>query len=120
MQTCDMKKHMKANHNKFSKKECTVCGKMFMKNHVLEAHLKTHNEIQPFFCDMCDKKFYSKWRLEKHISGHNINKFCHYYNNQKFCPYEEIGLSSATKFQLSVCPQSAQIFSVSIVIVIIK
>ena len=62
-----------------------------MTNHELEAHLKTHNEIQPFFCDMCDKKFYSKWRLEKHISGHNINKFCHYYNNQKFCPYEEIG-----------------------------
>ena len=82
-----MKKHIKDIHVKFIRKECTVCGKGFTKNHELEAHLRTHNEIQPFICDLCDNQFYSKMRLKKHISGHNTNKFCHYYNNQKFCPY---------------------------------
>ena len=34
-----------------------------------------------------------KWRLKKHTDGHNnkSQKYCHYYNNDKSCPYEEIG-----------------------------
>ena len=62
-----------------------------MENHLLEAHLKTHNEMQPFSCDKCEKKFYLKWRLEKHRGSHYTKKLCHYYNNQKACPYEDIG-----------------------------
>ena len=91
MQEYDMKKHVKANHGKSYEKKCIVCGKSFLENHELETHLKTHKEIQPFSCDMCEKKFYLKWRLEKHRSGHYTNTFCHYFNNQKLCPYEDIG-----------------------------
>ena len=91
MQTCDMNKHVKAKHGKLCQKKCKVCGKSFMENHELEAHLKTHNEMQPFSCDKCEKKFYLKWRLEKHRGSHYTKKLCHYYNNQKACPYEDIG-----------------------------
>ena len=51
MQTYDLKKHIKANHDKFLKKEYNVCGKTFMQNHELKSHLKTHSEIQPHSCD---------------------------------------------------------------------
>ena len=30
IQICDMKKHMKENHEKFLRKECIVCGKTFI------------------------------------------------------------------------------------------
>ena len=33
----------------------------------------------------------SKWRLRKHVSGHQGKIFCHYFNNRKNCPYEELG-----------------------------
>ena len=44
-------------------------------------------------CDDCGKVFYFKWRLKKHKEMHtdkNVKK-CHYFNNDKICPYEEIG-----------------------------
>ena len=43
--------------------------------------------------DHCDKTFVLKWRLKKHLEVHskNITKHCHYYNNEKLCPYEKIG-----------------------------
>ena len=38
------------------------------------------------------KHFYVNWRLKKHIASHNeSNKFCHYFNNDKVCPFEEVG-----------------------------
>ena len=34
-----------------------------------------------------------KWRLDKHEKAHTLEniKFCHYFNNEKNCPYEEVG-----------------------------
>ena len=34
-----------------------------------------------------------KWRLEKHKKQHEVEvvKYCHFYNNNKFCSYEELG-----------------------------
>ena len=58
----------------------------------MENHIKSHNKINPFKCDTCDKEFFVKWRLEKHTQGHReTRKYCHYYNNDKYCPYDEIG-----------------------------
>ena len=41
----------------------------------------------------CDKTFVLKWRLRKHLEGHSkdCGKFCHYFNNEKVCPFEKIG-----------------------------
>ena len=42
----------------------------------------------------CPKKdFHLEWRLNKHKASHQFEtgKNCHYYNNKKHCPYEDIG-----------------------------
>ena len=87
-------------------KKCKVCDETFDQTFKLELHLKTH-EVETFKCERCDKKFQLKWRLEKHRKGHEMLnvKFCHYFNNQKPCPYDEIGCmysheqSEACRFQ---------------------
>ena len=36
-------------------------------------------------------KNHSFLRLNKHKSVHRTKKYCHYYNNDKECPFEELG-----------------------------
>ena len=52
-----------------------------------------HGMEQPYHCDICEKKFLLKWRMIKHKKIHteNSHRACHYFNNKKECPYEEIG-----------------------------
>ena len=58
----------------------------------MEEHLEHHGNERPFKCSICDKGFYLKWRMEKHTSDHRVDiKFCHYYNNDKPCPYDKVG-----------------------------
>merc|ERR1712082_511832 len=58
----------------------------------LELHMKSHDNINPFKCDICDKDFLMKWRLQKHVMAHKgPRKHCHYFNNSKVCPYEQVG-----------------------------
>jgi hypothetical protein len=85
-----LKVHIKENHPKEIK--CNMCDEKFDQTFKLENHLKKH-EVETFNCEKCEKTFYLKWRLEKHKTIHeNINiKFCHYFNNSKLCPFEEIG-----------------------------
>ena len=67
----------------------------FRENHMLEAHMaNVHNHEKSHKCDICGAKFYlTKWRPQKHMTTHEGNKtrFCHYYNNNKSCPFFEIG-----------------------------
>ena len=44
-------------------------------------------------CEKCEKTFSLRWRLKKHQESHDKAnaRFCHYFNNEKICPYEEIG-----------------------------
>ena len=75
--------------------KCLSCEKTFQKNCELETHIKTsHKEMIKYDCDKCDQKFILKWRLLKHESIHSNNsavKKCHYFNNNKTCPFEENG-----------------------------
>ena len=52
-----------------------------------------HVSSEKFQCGKCHKTFVLKWRLSKHQEIHdNLSvKKCHYFNNKKFCPFEEIG-----------------------------
>ena len=55
--------------------------------------MKQHTEEQLNPCDVCGKYFYMKWRLNKHKQLHD-NKpktKCHYFNNGKVCPFDEVG-----------------------------
>lgn len=85
-----LKEHLQKKHPKNYK--CDQCGEVFDNSWKLELHLKCHGNVKPFGCDLCGKEFYFKWRLEKHISDHKEKrKCCHYFNNYKPCPYEEVG-----------------------------
>lgn len=87
----NLKDHNKKHHPKVI--SCTKCKETFDESWKLEIHMKSHTTIKLFSCDHCAQSFYVEWRLEKHIKMHSTKKmtFCHYFNNNKVCPYEEIG-----------------------------
>lgn len=94
--SCSSTKSSKSNNseNSLQKVKCKICEDTFDKNWELETHIKTnHDSVEKFECDQCSKRFVLEWRLKKHQGihiGQNIKR-CHFFNNQKTCPYEEIG-----------------------------
>ena len=87
-----LKKHIKETHP--SKIECQKCDKVFTKNCQLEVHIKNQHDIEKeYTCELCDKTFVLKWRFLKHQESHTdpTRRKCHYFNNEKDCPYEKIG-----------------------------
>ena len=85
-----MSDHIRKHHPKLH--NCDNCDEKFNDSWRLELHKKTHKNITPLKCNICEKHFYVNWRLKKHIASHNeSNKFCHYFNNDKVCPFEEVG-----------------------------
>ena len=97
----EIKKHKVLKHGRT--KKCNVCNEQFNQNWQLEEHLVLHQTEKAYKCDECDKSFYLEWRMNKHKEGHaSIDlKFCHYFNNNKHCPYENI----ACKFQHKDSPK---------------
>ena len=85
-----LKKHVAECHPK--QINCDKCPETFDQHWKLEEHAKTHSGEKPYQCNICDKSFILQWRLKKHIQGHEQRnvKFCHYYNNNKVCKFEEI------------------------------
>ena len=74
--------------------ECNLCEESFNLFSNLENHIKkAHEDYQQFKCDQCEKTFVLKWRLRKHMNLHNksISHPCHYFNNGKKCPFEDLG-----------------------------
>ena len=72
---------------------CNICDKKFETRWKLESHLKEHDILKESKCDICNKEFFLKWRLDQHSKGHSEEnrKFCHFFNNGKYCTYEENG-----------------------------
>ena len=74
--------------------KCSLCDRKFDIFWELERHIKDSHEIHNTFkCDKCEKEFVLKWRLKKHeiIHSNKISCHCHYFNNGKHCPFEELG-----------------------------
>ena len=87
----DIKKHINLYHPK--QISCELCDMIFCKSWEYETHLETHTKTKDKKCTVCDKEFYLEWRYRQHMNVHeNPNiKNCHYYNNNKVCPYEPVG-----------------------------
>ena len=79
---------------------CDICDKSFNASFGLEVHIKEeHDDGKKFKCDTCSKDFFVEWRFKKHVKGHTAanQKFCHFFNNAKHCPYEEYGCKFSHK-----------------------
>ena len=52
-----------------------------------------HEKHSTLKCDQFDKEFVLRWRLKKHMRLHTESnvKHCHYFNNDKDCPFEVLG-----------------------------
>ena len=87
----NLKLHMRESHPKSF--NCIICAESFEKSSDMELHLKENHSSPEFTCDQCDKSFVLKWRLKKHLEIHmkSSAKSCHYFNNGKNCPYENVG-----------------------------
>ena len=68
--------------------ECDECERKFKKESRLEKHKKTHEKFE---CGDCDKVFKKELTLDRHITAahENITLFCHYFNNEEDCPFED-------------------------------
>ena len=101
------KKHNLETHPQQIK--CKNCDKVFKKNCELELHVRSqHERVNEFKCDVCDKCFVLKWRLLKHQHNHleHGRKKCHYFNNGKICPFDDIGCMFAHE-QSELCKYDA-------------
>ena len=89
-----LKEHRMLSHPR--KIECKHCDEYFYEVWKLEHHMKKHEGLKKFICEKCEKEFHIEWRLKKHREVHEQQtKKCHYFNNSKTCPYEEIGCKFA-------------------------
>ena len=97
--------------------KCKMCTKSFHRFADLENHIKSdHDKHQNFKCDLCGKCFVLNWRLSKHMRLHTEEnvRHCYYFNNDKICPYEELGCKFlhaeanichfGTKCKRTLCP----------------
>ena len=87
-----LKSHIKVCHP--AQIKCVECEKTFNINADLEMHIEEyHEKSEQHKCNQCGKNFVLKWRLKKHLEAHSNgnNRFCHFFNNGKTCPYEKIG-----------------------------
>ena len=94
----NVRRHTSSNLNRSELwKSCKLFDEKCSLNSDLEDHMsKKHEASKQFKCDDCGKYFHLMWRLRKHQLIHNtgereVLKYCHYFNNGKECPYEEIG-----------------------------
>ena len=84
-----LKEHKEEHNSCQGEHQCEECEKRFKKEEQLEAHKKTvHKKYE---CDECEKIFDFEGNLEKHrqAAHEDVELFCHYFNNDKDCPYEE-------------------------------
>ena len=83
----DLQDHKKAEQSCGDEFRCDKCDKSFKSEKDQKVHKKTHGN---FKCEKCEYEFDVPELLEKHVSAvHGRMKiFCHYFNNEKDCPFE--------------------------------
>ena len=87
----NLKYHINTRHPKMVM--CNICDVPFKENHEIELHMESvHQRKRQFECDKCDMSFHLQWRLRKHMELHGEAKTrkCHYYNNNKLCPFQRV------------------------------
>ena len=84
----EFQKHKQENKSCHGTFQCDECEKTFKIKQQLEDHVKIHTKYP---CDDCDKVFNYEVTLQRHVEAahESCELFCHYYNNNKDCPYND-------------------------------
>ena len=82
----DLKNHMINQHS--GTYQCDVCNKQFKEEWKFSAHVRSHKKYP---CEHCEKSFPYESLKVKHVTAvhENLRIYCHFYNNQKECPFDE-------------------------------
>ncbi|CAG9864862.1 unnamed protein product [Phyllotreta striolata] len=59
---------------KMYKNVCKICNKSFVKNSLLERHVRVHSGEKPFKCNICEQRFTQKGSLQIHLMKHTGTK----------------------------------------------
>ena len=83
-----MKKHENDKDSKTRVFKCDHCDSEFKEKWKMNAHLKKHEKHK---CEQCEKSFKYLDLKKKHIliSHENVKLYCHFFNNDKTCPFDE-------------------------------
>ena len=83
-----LKQHRINNHNTSGILKCEHCDMEFSEEWKYDAHVKTCKNNS---CDQCDKIFKTSKTLNNHvkIAHEEVQIYCHYFNNEKECPFNE-------------------------------
>ena len=65
-------RHIRENHNKEKKYQCTLCNKTYFDKVALETHLNVHKNERSYPCDNCEKSFLSLPDKKEHVQ--NVHK----------------------------------------------
>ena len=86
--TTNMKKHENDKDSKTRVFKCDHCDSEFKEKWKMNAHLKQHEKHK---CEQCGKTFKYQDIKKKHVlvSHENVKLYCHFYNNEKTCPFDE-------------------------------
>ena len=84
----ELKKHKEEGCSS-SELKCDECDKCFKDEDKLQEH--TEKKHVKFDCDECENFFKYEAVLIKHkeAAHENVELFCHYFNNDKDCPFED-------------------------------
>ena len=89
----NMREHMNSMHS--MNLHCNICSEHFSAVWKYEEHMDIHSKEKVHKCEHCGKGFHLQWRMNKHKLMHDSSerkvRKCHYYNNNKTCPFVEIG-----------------------------
>ena len=109
--------HTESLHITYPRLECNLCGKLFKKTEVMEAHMKRDHQgnATPWECDLCGKGFTRKASLEEHVARHQGKKQRHcvacdkyfydtaYWRHQATVHPEVIFASSLRLYKMVIC-----------------
>ena len=92
----NLKQHIRLKHPK--RIVCSLCDLKFHESYNLEEHLiQIHGKKKSFTCNICKFGSVLRWRLTKHMQVHGKlqQRTCHFFNNDKPCPFERVGCKFA-------------------------
>ncbi|XP_045509043.1 zinc finger protein 615-like isoform X1 [Colias croceus] len=64
-----LRDHKATTHDRLPKpktKMCSICGRAFQTNRLLQNHMRTHTGERPFHCEFCTASFTQKYALVSH------------------------------------------------------